>query len=92
MAVLMEIEFPGVTAAQYDSVDKAAGTRAAQPPAGLLFHTAIISGAGLRVVDLWESSGAFEAFLERLVPVIREAGLPDPPPPKLTEVHYHYEA
>lgn len=55
MAVLMELAFPGVTAELYDTVDQRVGTRSAEPPAGLLFHTAIVSDAGLHVIDLWES-------------------------------------
>ncbi|MER5216602.1 hypothetical protein ABT063_40245 [Streptomyces sp. NPDC002838] len=92
MAVLMEIEFPGVTAQQYDTVDRRVGARADQPPEGLLFHTAIITDAGLRVIDLWESTEAFDAFFSRLQPVVEEVGYPEPSaPPKFSDVHYHYE-
>lgn len=92
MAVLMEIDFPGVTAEQYDELDKRAGTRAGQPPDGVLFRTAVVTSAGLHVVDLWESRAKFEAFMERLMPVAAEIGFPEPKaPPELTEVHHHFE-
>jgi hypothetical protein len=93
MAVLMEIDFPGVTAQQYDTVDRRVGARADQPPEGLLFHTAIITDAGLRVIDLWESIDACNAFFtRRLQPVIKEQGFPEPSaPPKFSDVHHHYE-
>lgn len=92
MALLMEIDFPGVTAEQYDEVDKRAGTRAPQPPDGLLFHSAVVTGAGLHLVDLWETRAKFDAFMERLMPIATEAGFPDPKaPPELTEVHHHFE-
>ncbi|WP_037606036.1 hypothetical protein [Streptacidiphilus rugosus] len=92
MAVLMEIDFPGVTAEQYDELDKRAGTRADQLPDGVLFHCASVSSAGLHVVDLWESRAKFEAFMERLMPIAAEVGFPQPKaPPQLTEVHYHFE-
>lgn len=90
MALLLDIEFPGVTAEQYDSVDTAVGTRAAQPPAGLLFHAAVISDAGLRVTDLWDSAASLDAFMARLLPVLKEAGFPEGPTPKTTGVHYYY--
>ncbi|MER7402590.1 hypothetical protein ABT373_08870 [Streptomyces sp. NPDC000070] len=93
MAVLVEVEFSGVTAQQYDTVDQRVGARAEQPPEGLLFHTAIITDTGLRVVDLWESTEACEAFIaNRLRPVIREVGYPEPSSgPKFSNVHYHFE-
>ncbi|RAG86460.1 hypothetical protein DN069_06520 [Streptacidiphilus pinicola] len=92
MAILMEIDFPGVTAEQYDQADKRAGTRAAQAPDGLLFHSAIVTGAGLHVVDLWESREKLDAFMGRMMPVTKELGFADPKaPPEVTEVHHHFE-
>ncbi|WP_156727951.1 hypothetical protein [Streptomyces apocyni] len=92
MAVLMEIEFPGVTTQQYDDVDRRVGARSGQPPEGLLFHTAMVTETGLRVIDLWESTDAFQDFFARLQPVVKELGYSEPSaPPKFTEVHYHFE-
>lgn len=92
MAVLMEIEFPGVTTQEYDAVDRRVGARSGQPPEGLLFHTAIVTETGLRVIDLWESTDAFRDFFTRLQPVVKEEGYPEPSaPPKITDVHYHFE-
>lgn len=93
MAVLAEIEFPGVTAQQYDTADRRAGTRADRPIEGLLSHTAIITDEGLRVVDLWESAEACNAFFtQQLQPILNEQGFPEPSaPPKFSNVYYHYE-
>ncbi|GAA1943650.1 hypothetical protein [Kitasatospora viridis] len=91
MAVLLQLDFPGVTAEQYDEVDKRAGSRAPQAPDGLLFHSAIVSGEGLHVVDLWESRAKLDAFMGRMLPITKEAGFPDPKgAPKVTEVHHHF--
>lgn len=92
MAVLlMEPEYPGVTAEQYDTVDRRVGSRSPRVVAGLLSHCAIITDAGLRVVDLWQSEESMEAFLARLVPVTRQLGLPDfPATPRVTETYHHY--
>ncbi|MEY9968288.1 hypothetical protein ABIA33_006372 [Streptacidiphilus sp. MAP12-16] len=57
---------------------------------GLLFHTATITEAGLRIVDLWNSSGALDAFMSRMLPALKEAGFPEVGPPKTTEVYYYY--
>lgn len=93
MAVLIEAEFPGVTAQQYDAVDQRAGTRSGQPVAGLVCHSAMITDTGLRVVDVWESTEAFQAyFTQRLQPVLKEQGFPEPSaPPGFSRVHYHYQ-
>ncbi|MBR7830905.1 hypothetical protein KDK95_31665 [Actinospica sp. MGRD01-02] len=92
MAVLIETEFQGVTAQQYDAVDQRAGTRSGRPVEGLICHTAMVTGAGLRVVDVWESPEAFQAyFTQRLEPLLKEQDFPDPSaPPSVSEVHYHY--
>ena len=93
MAVLIEAEFPGVTAQQYDAVDQRAGTRSGQPVEGLLCHSAMVTDTGLRVVDVWESPEAFQAyFVRRLEPLLKEQGFPEPStPPRFSSVHYHYQ-
>ena len=90
MAVLIELEFSGVSARQYDTVDRKVGSRSSKLPEGLLFHSATITDAGLRVVDLWESPEAFERFFERAQPVIKEVGITGRPDMKTTEVHNHF--
>ncbi|MFV0136144.1 hypothetical protein ACLGIH_23560 [Streptomyces sp. HMX87] len=82
-----------MTAEQYDAVDRRVGARSDQSPDGLLYHTAIITEAGLRVIDLWESAEAcHDFFTRRLGPAIEEHGYPEPSgPPKFSPVHYHYE-
>ncbi|MEV5546218.1 hypothetical protein AB0L35_08740 [Streptomyces sp. NPDC052309] len=47
---------------------------------------AVVTGDGLRVVDVWESREALDAFLPVMVPAVRAAGFPDAAP-RLTEIH-----
>ncbi|WP_217245909.1 hypothetical protein [Streptomyces sp. AC602_WCS936] len=87
MALLMEIEYPGVTAEQYDEVQETAGTRSGRPaPGGLLGHLAVVTADGLRVVDVWESREALEAYLPVILPATKAAGFPDAEP-RLSEIH-----
>ncbi|MGC9381862.1 hypothetical protein [Streptomyces sp. MH13] len=86
MALLMEIEYPGVTAEQYDEVQDTAGTRSGRPAPGLLVHVAVVTADGLRVVDVWESREALEAYLPVIVPATQAAGFPDASP-RLSEIH-----
>jgi hypothetical protein len=90
MAVLLEMDLP-VTPDQYDAVN-AALDPVGNPPDGLIAHTARIEGGTLKVLDVWESPEAFEAFAEsRLGPTIGETLGDDAPAerpePRFTELH-----
>jgi hypothetical protein len=92
MAVFMELELQ-VTPDQYDAVDAAVDPKG-DPPNGLIAHTARFDGETLKILDIWESPEAFEAFAEsRLGPGIAETlgdDAPGPPHPKFTELHNAY--
>ena len=49
------------------------------PVAGILSHAAGESPSGFRVVDVWESQDACDAFGQHLRPVLEEVGITDPP-------------
>jgi hypothetical protein len=64
----------------------------ADPPAGLIVHTAIQVDGGVRVIDVWESREAIERFFqERLMPAAQAIAsregteLPQPPEPQIVE-------
>src|SRR5262245_5932074 len=94
MAVFMELEMQ-VTPDQYDALDAALDPKG-DPPDGLIAHTARFDGDTLKVLDIWESSEAFEAFAEsRLGPGMAETlgdDAPPPPEPKYTDLHNAYHA
>jgi hypothetical protein len=58
-----------------------------------LCHSALVTDSGLRVVDVWESPEAFQAyFTQRLQPVLKELSFPElSAPPQFSTVHYHYQ-
>ena len=60
----------------------------ADPPAGVIFHTAGFTGTGLfRIFDVWESEDAWQRFRdERLMPAVQAVAQGAPPP-----VEYTYE-
>jgi hypothetical protein len=93
MAVFMELEFDGFTTDQYDAVDNALDSKG-NPPDGLIAHSARMDGDTLRILDIWESPEAFEAFAEsRLGRTIGQTlgdDAPAPPEPKFTELHNAY--
>ncbi|QKW10360.1 hypothetical protein HUT18_32065 [Streptomyces sp. NA04227] len=87
MAIVAVFDMPGMTQAQYEqSAEMVAGrpgpvkTPADWPVAGLLSHTSAPTADGWLVVDVWESEEAFRQFGERIIPILRELGVPDVEP------------
>jgi hypothetical protein len=89
MAVMMIIEWDGVTKNDYDRVNELMGIGGPEDaPDGLISHTAaIMDNGGLAVVDVWESEEALGQFVEaRLAPAIQQLGLPEAQP-RIHPVH-----
>ena len=57
------------------------------PPDGLEFHVAFSSGGSFRVSEIWDSKEQFEAFGERLMPILAEGGIELAGPPEIVEIH-----
>ena len=90
MAVIV-IQQVVATEEEYRAVNDAMDTRG-NPPAGLILHTGGPAGDGeLRVIDVWDSAEAFQAFAaERLGPTIAQVMGADAPAPSV-EVHELYD-
>ncbi len=73
--ITLVFEGKGATTAQYDEACRLANVSQANPPDGLIFHSAAPTEDGILVVDVWESEEKFRAFGERLVPAMQQAGL-----------------
>ncbi len=80
MAVAIVMDWDEGTLEQYDEVIGKMGFE----PNGVgapnaLFHWAAKSGDGIRVVDVWESREAFDAFAQdQIGPLTAQAGLAEP--------------
>ena len=79
MPVAFMLDFPDGTHEQYDAVVEKMQLDGQLPP-GALFHVAGAGpSGGLRVVDVWESDAAFQAFQdEKIRPITAESGLMPP--------------
>jgi hypothetical protein len=90
MAVIV-IQQVAATEKQYRDVNDAMDTRG-NPPAGLILHTGgPLENGELRVVDIWESGEAFQAFAsQRLGPAIAQIMGSDAPTPSV-EVRQLYD-
>ena len=87
MAVMMIMEWAGVTQEQYDAVCDIVNFMG-QPPKGGLVHVASLSDKGLHVTDVWETAEDFQAFAEqRLMPGVQKAGIPGEPKVNILPAH-----
>jgi hypothetical protein len=78
MAVAMLQDFPGETLERYDAVVRDLELGGVSAP-GQLFHMAGATEGGLRVVDVWASEAAFQAFAAgKLMAVLARHGIQPP--------------
>ncbi len=89
MAVGIRIKLAGVSAEQFDEVDK--HVRASgDTPKGLLFHASGPIDEGWGVIDFWESRGEFDAFFGgRVQEAVKAAGVTMQGPPDVKEFPVH---
>ena len=89
MAVLMTLEFEA-TADQYDQVNEKIDARPTRPT-GCSSTPRRTSAASMKVIDVWESADAFNAFAERrLGPAVAEVlgdGGGEAPGPEVRELY-----
>ncbi|MBV9229418.1 MAG: hypothetical protein JOZ18_08900 [Chloroflexi bacterium] len=86
MALTMIFTPRSMDARQYDETIKRLTDAGLAAPAGRLFHMCFGTGNNLRVVDVWESQEAFQAFGQTLLPILEQLGI-DPGQPEIAEVH-----
>jgi hypothetical protein len=78
MAIGLLLEFSGAGQEHYDAVMEELNLGGRMPTGGI-FHAAGPTEGGWRVVDVWESQEAFDAFFhEKLGQALQNAGLEPP--------------
>jgi len=88
MAIVMRMEAPGATLAQYEQVNAILGIAGDEDaPDGLILHMAGKTDDGVVVIDVWESEEKLNGFFEqRAGAALHEAGL-QAGPPEISKVH-----
>ena len=91
MAVVMLMEWPGVTPEQYEEARRRVGWETDAPPGGI-FHVARFEDGVLHVVDVWETAEDFDRFArERLMPVVKgELQLEGEPSVRFVDAHARF--
>jgi hypothetical protein len=78
---------PSMTADKYDEVLPRIERSGQFPPDGLAYHVAFTSGGSFRVSEIWDSKEQFEAFGQRLMPILSEGGVELAGPPEVLDIH-----
>jgi hypothetical protein len=85
MAILVRFAPPSLTQEQYDASVRRLEQEGIFPPEAMDFHVCFGSEPNLRVSEIWDSREQWEAFGERLMPVLADVGI-DPGEPEVIEV------
>jgi hypothetical protein len=78
---------PDVTTEQYEETIRRLENSGDWLPEGLDYHVAFPSNGNLRVSEIWDSREQFNAFAERLMPVLDDVGIKFSAPPEILKVH-----
>ena len=78
---------PSMTSEMYDEVIRRIEESGDWPPDGMDYHVAFTSGRSFRVSEIWDSREQLEAFGERLMPLLADAGIELASEPEILEVH-----
>lgn len=90
MAVGIRIKVEGVTADEFDVMERSVDPDS-NPPEGLIFHASGPIDGGWGVIDFWESREKFDRFAEeRMGPAIAAAGVSASPDIREFPVHEHF--
>ena len=76
-----------MTTEQYDETVRRLEKLGDWPPEGLEYHVAFRSNGEFRVSEIWDSREKFDAFAERLMPVLDDVGIQLSGEPEMLEVH-----
>ena len=85
MSILVRFAPASLTQEQYDASVRRLEQAGDFPPEGMDYHVCFGSDGSLRVSEIWDSREQWEAFGERLMPVLAEIGIV-PGEPEVIEV------
>jgi hypothetical protein len=86
MSIVVRFHPANLTAEKYDATNPMV-EEAGFPPEGLDYHVCFGSPGNLKVSEIWDSREQLEAWGEKLMPVLAEAGIEFSAEPEVFEVH-----
>jgi hypothetical protein len=87
MSIVVRFSPTALTAEKYNETIQVLEAAGDFPPAGLDYHVCFGSEGNLLVSEIWDTQGQFEAFGERLMPILAEAGIEFSAPPAIFDAH-----
>ena len=84
MSILVRFSPPSLTAEQYDESVRRLQEAGHFPPEGMEYHVCFGSDENLRVSEIWDSREQWQAFGEKLMPLLAEVGI-EPGEPEVME-------
>jgi hypothetical protein len=89
MSIVVRFSPQNLTKEQYDATtEKMEQAGVEFPPEGLELHVCFGSDGDLRVSEVWDSREQFEAFSERLIPALTDAGIEFSGDPEIFDAHH----
>ena len=86
MSIVVRFAPASLSAEKYDQTVSKLEAGGDWPPDGLDYHVCFGEDGNLLVSEIWDSQGQFDAFGERLMPILEEVGI-DAGEPTVFEVH-----
>jgi hypothetical protein len=86
MSIVVRFAPPSLTAQQYDESVRRLEEAGLLPADGMDYHVCFGSDGNLRVSEIWDSREQWQAFGERLMPILAEVGI-EPGEPDVYEIH-----
>jgi hypothetical protein len=88
MSFVVRFNPANLTSERYDdSIRRIEEAGVEFPPDGMDYHVCFGSGGNLRVSEIWDSREQLEAFGEKLMPILADAGIEFSGEPEVLEVH-----
>jgi hypothetical protein len=87
MSIVVRFHPKALTAEKYDGTVRELSESGLWPADGLDYHVCFGAEEDLRVSEIWDSREQFEAFGERLQPVLSKAGIEFSSEPEIFEIH-----
>jgi hypothetical protein len=86
MSIVARFSPTNLTTEKYDESIRRLKEAGQFPPDGLDYHVFFGSEGSLRVSEIWDSREQMDAFGERLMPILADAGIEFSGPPEIFEV------
>jgi hypothetical protein len=87
MSMLVRFSPDSLTADKYEEVKRRLNDEGHWPPDGLEYHVCFGTDGQLKVSEIWASNGPFEAFGEKLGPILEQAGITQSSPPEILDIY-----